>query len=75
VVEILNAERVLHVRFDGRSLDVRFADLDLAAGLSDSEVKRSLARRLEVPEESLRDYVVDRHPTGNLTVRPQAVFG
>ena len=39
------------------------------------EVKRALARHLEVPEEKLRDYVVDRHETGNLTVRPEAVFG
>jgi hypothetical protein len=75
VVEIINAARVLDVRFDGRSLDVRLADLDLATGLSDTEVKLALARRLDVSEESLHDYVVDRHPTGNLTVRPQVVLG
>ena len=26
-------------------------------------------------EEKLRDYVIDRHDTGNMTVRPEAVFG
>ena len=30
---------------------------------------------LKVPVGRLRDYVVDRHETGNLTVRPEAVFG
>ncbi len=75
MADLLNEERVLHVRFHGRSLDVRLVDLDLEAGSSDRDIKRALARRLEVSESSLRYYVVDRHPTGNLTVRPEAVFG
>jgi hypothetical protein len=28
-----------------------------------------------VPEAKLGDYVIDRHETGNMTVRPEAVFG
>jgi hypothetical protein len=28
-----------------------------------------------VPARMLRDHVIDRHETGNLTMRPQAVFG
>lgn len=69
------AEAVLHVRFDGRSLDVPLDGLDVGQFSSDGEIKRALARYLEVPEAKLRDYVVDRHETGNLTVRPEAVFG
>ncbi len=41
----------------------------------DREIKGALARHLDVPEAHLRDYTVDRHETGNLTVRPEAVFG
>jgi hypothetical protein len=65
----------VHVRFDGRSLDIPLEDLDIGAGSAEPEIKRALARHLEVSAEKLRDYVVDRHQTGNLTVRPEAVFG
>lgn len=67
--------KVVHIRFEGRSLDVPQGDLDVGTASSDSEVKRALARHLEVPEAKLRDYVIDRHDTGNMTVRPEAVFG
>ena len=66
---------VIHIRFEGRSLDIPQGDLDVGAASSDNEVKRALARHLEVAEGALRDYTVDRHETGNLTVRPEAVFG
>ena len=51
------------------------ADLDVGQASSDNEIKRALARHLEVPEARLRDYVIDRHETGNMTIRPEAVFG
>jgi hypothetical protein len=66
---------VVHIRFEGRSLDVPQGDLDVGAASSDNEVKRALARYLETPENRLRDYVIDRHDNGNMTVRPEAVFG
>jgi hypothetical protein len=66
---------VVHIRFDGRSLDIPQGDLDVGAASSDNEIKRALARHLEVPEAKLRDYVIDRHDAGNMTVRPEAVFG
>lgn len=69
------ANAVVHVRFEGRSRDVPLGDLDLGPFASDADVKRALARHLAVPEARFRDYVVDRHETGNLTVRPEAVFG
>jgi hypothetical protein len=75
VAQLLNQEAVLHVRFDGQSLDIPLADLDVGAASADREIKRALARHLDVPEAKLRDYTVDRHETGNLTVRPEAVFG
>ncbi len=70
-----NGSAVVHVRFEGRSLDVPLGQLDLGPASSDGAVKAALARHLEVPEGRLRDYVIDRHETGNLTVRPEAVFG
>ncbi len=69
------AVAVVHIRFEGRSLDIPQADLDVGTASSDNEIKRALARHLEVSEVRLRDYVIDRHETGNLTVRPEAVFG
>jgi hypothetical protein len=66
---------VVHVRFEGRSLDVALDTLDVGQFSSDGEIKRALAGYLEVPEAKFRDYVVDRHETGNVTVRPEAVFG
>ena len=75
MAEQLKNGAVVHVRFDGRSLDVPLADLDVGPAANDRDVKRALARYLEVPEAKFRDYVIDRHETGNLTVRPEAVFG
>ena len=75
MAEVLNEGAVVHVRFDGRSIDVPLNDLDVGPGADDVDIKRALARHLEVPQGKLRDYVVDRHETGNLTVRPEAVFG
>ena len=59
----------------GLNLDIPQGDLDVGLASSDNEVKRKLAQYLEVPEAKLRDYIIDRHETGNLTVRPEAVFG
>jgi hypothetical protein len=70
-----NPGAVLHIRFEGRSFDVPLSDLDVGTLSNDSDVKQALARYLNVPEAKFRDYVVDRHETGNLTLRPEAVFG
>jgi hypothetical protein len=70
-----NTQRVLHVRFDGRSVDVALADLDVRAGANDDEIKRAVARYLDVAVNRFRDFTVDRHATGNVTLRPEAVFG
>jgi hypothetical protein len=72
--QLLNGN-VVHVRFEGRSLDVPLCDLGVGPRASAAALRHALARRLDVPEERFRDYVIDRHVTGNLTVRPEAVFG
>lgn len=70
-----NESPVLHIRFDGRSFDIPFSDLDVGSISSDAEIKRALSGYLNVPEVKFRHYVIDRHETGNMTVRPEAVFG
>ena len=64
-----------HVRFDGRSLDLPLDVIGLTPESGDDAVRRTVARHLDVSEAQLRDYVIDRHESGNLTVRPAAVFG
>jgi hypothetical protein len=66
---------VIHVRFAGRSFDLRLGRYGLQNGSSDQQVKQRVAEHLEVPPHRLADYVIDRHVNGNLTLRPQAVFG
>lgn len=75
MAELLNEGAVAHVRVNGRSFDIPLNGLDLGVRSTDADIKRALTVRLELPAGSLRDYVVDRHETGNLTVRPEAVFG
>ncbi len=65
----------LHVRFEGRSWDILLSDLDIGAMSSDDEVRTALARYLDVPAGKFAPYVVERHANGNMTVRPEAVFG
>ena len=70
-----NNHATIHVRFNGRSFDIPAHDLDIGAASSNGAVKSALADYLNLPERELRDYVVERHETGNWTVRPEAVFG
>ena len=67
--------RTIHIRLDGRSSDLPLDRLGVSEESTDEQVKVAIARHLEVPARSLVDAVVDRHPNGNLTVRPEAVFG
>ncbi len=66
---------MVHVRFDGRSWTVLASALNISARSSDAEVKQAVAAYLEVAVIELAPYVVERHATGNITVRPEAVFG
>ncbi len=68
-------QNALHVRFAGRSYSLALSDLDVAANASDQAVKEALARFFDVSPAKLAAYVVERHGNGNLTVRPEAVFG
>ena len=66
---------LLHIRYEGRSYDVPLTDLDLGPLSTDDDVRTALANYLDISVRSLRRYVVERHASGNMTVRPEAVFG
>ena len=66
---------LLHVRHNGRSVDVPLNDLDIGRVSSDREIKEATAQYLNVAVREFRHYVVDRHDTDNMTIRPEAVFG
>ena len=66
---------VIHVRFAGRSFDISMIGLDLTPTSPDDQVKQQVGSFLNVADDRLEHYVIDRHPNGNLTLRPQAVFG
>ena len=66
---------MVHIRFEGRSVDVAEAQLRIASGMNDLAVKERVARHLDVNAERLFGYVIDRRPSGELIVRPEAVYG
>lgn len=66
---------VVHVRTQGRSRDIALDLLELTTGSSDADIRAAVARFMEVPPQSLNSTVIERHENGNITVRPEAVFG
>jgi hypothetical protein len=68
-------ERRVHVRFEGQSWEIAFGVLDIGDLSADRDVRQALARYFDVPVRKLAPYVVERHANGNITVRPEAVFG
>ncbi|MBV7327317.1 hypothetical protein KFU94_03480 [Chloroflexi bacterium TSY] len=65
----------MHVRFQGQSFDLPLRNLDLGHHSFDSDIYRILAKQLNVERKQLNGYVVERHANGNMTVRPEAIFG
>ena len=67
---------VVHVRYDGKSVDLPFQNLDLGDLSTDQQVRQAVAHGLNEPVSKFTHYVVDRNTnTGDITLRPQAVFG
>ena len=66
---------MVHIRFEGRSADVPKTQLGIAVGMNDVAVKERVARHLDVDSDRLSAYVIDRRPSGDLIVRPEAVYG
>ena len=68
-------EAVVHIRFEGRSRDLGLRELDIGQMSSDGQIRQALANYFDVPARRFRAYVIERHENGNMTVRPEAVFG
>ena len=66
---------MVHIRYEGRSIDMSEAQLHIRVGMSDVEIKEQLARHFDVGPKRLEFYVVDRTPNGDLIVRHEAVYG
>ena len=66
---------MVHVRFEGRSIDLDELEVEVNVRMADRDIKDAIARKLDVASDRLRHYVVDRTPTGNVVIRPEAVYG
>lgn len=66
---------MVHVRFEGRSYDITENQLGITAGMQDTVVKEHVARYLDVNRDRLQSYLLDRRPSGDLIIRPEAVYG
>lgn len=65
----------IHVRYDGRSYDLPLAELDIGDRSTDEQVRTAVADHLGVPVGKLRAFTVDRAQNGEMTLRPDAIFG
>ena len=69
------SEPLLHIRFEGRSLDLPLRDLDLPDAPREAQVRTAAVAYLDLAESRFKDHVIERHSSGNWTLRPEAVFG
>ena len=65
----------IHVRFNGRSDNLDFMDIGISNGSTDQEVKTSAARYYDRENDAFDRMVIERHANGNITLRPEAIYG
>lgn len=66
---------MVHIRFEGRSYDIPENRLGVMAGMNDTAIKERLAQHFDLHLDRFQTYVVDRRPSGDLIIRPEAVYG
>ena len=66
---------MVHVRFEGRSYDVSENHVQITKGMQDHQVKERLAQYFDVGVDRFTNYVIDRPASGDLIIRPEAVYG
>ncbi len=75
MADLMDAPQI-HVRFNGRSIDIDLNDLDVGILSSDNEIRAAVARYLDAPVQKLQAFAVARNQeTGHLQLHPEAVFG
>lgn len=66
---------MMHIRFDGRSIDLGDRDIAITAAMTDAEIKQRVAGHLDIGLDRMAAYVIDRGPKGDIVIRPEAVYG
>lgn len=66
---------MVHIRFEGRSYDCMEMKIGVVASMSDAQIFERLAQHFDVSQARFTSYVVDRSPSGDLIIRPEAVYG
>ena len=66
---------MVHIRFEGRSYDIKSLELRVEQSMNDSAIKQHLAQYFDVAINCFEYYIIDRRPNGDLIVRPEAVYG
>ena len=66
----------VHVRYEGQSMDFSMIDLDVGDLSTDQQIRRAVAGALDQPATKFDNFMLDRNAeSGDVTLRPQAVFG
>lgn len=66
---------MVHIRFEGRSYDMTESQIGIRTEMNDTLVKERVAGYFEVNRDRLQFYVIDRRPSGDIIIRPEAVYG
>jgi hypothetical protein len=67
-------DRAVHIRVDGRSIELTLNELGLQADATDAQIKNAGTRYLDLPASALANHVIVRTSQA-LIVRPEAVYG
>jgi hypothetical protein len=67
-------DRIVHVRLNGRSEELRLSHLNLQLDASDEQIKQAVTRHFDLPQHALTAYVIVRTSEA-IIVRPEAIYG
>jgi hypothetical protein len=67
--------RMVHIRIQGRSVDVPLVELGLTTASSAHQILQVLASYLGLTQRQMDAMMLDQSPNGNWILRPAAVFG
>lgn len=66
---------MLHIFFAGNQYDWSYSEADVSDYSTDDQIKQSLSVLLHTPTAKFDGWYIDRGVTGEVTVRPNVVFG
>lgn len=65
----------IHVRFNGRSETFDSSSLGISMVSSDDEIREKLAHYYDREKNAFDNLLIEHLTNGNITVRPQAIYG